>query len=179
MNRREAIKRSALISGFAVSGSMLSAMLQGCGGEVSTAPDWTPEFFTAEEAEQIAAMAEAIIPRTDTPGAKDVYVDRYIDMMVNNVLTEEDQQKAKQVIADLYGGFPDGDFKDASAEAQLVYLEGLDGESGIGQFRSMVIAGYFTSEEVGKNVLAYDPVPGAWIPCGDLEELTGGRNWSL
>ena len=179
MNRREAIKRSALISGFAVSGSMISAMLQGCGGEVGTAPDWTPEYFTAEEAEQIAAMAEAIIPRTDTPGAKDVYVDRYIDMMVNNVMTEEDQQRAKEVITGLYGGFPDGDFKEASTEAQLAYLEGLDQESGIGQFRSMVIAGYFTSEQVGKEVLAYDPIPGEWIPCGDLQELTGGKSWSL
>lgn len=179
MNRREAIKRSALVSGFAISGSMMSALLQGCGGEVSTAPDWTPEFFTAEEAEQIAAMAEAIIPRTDTPGAKDVFVDRYIDMMVNNVMSEEDQQRAKQVIADLYGGFPDGEFKDASAEAQLAYLEGLDRESGIGQFRSMVLAGYFTSKEVGTEVLAYDPIPGEWIPCGDLQELTGGKLWSI
>lgn len=45
--------------------------------------------------------------------------------------------------------------------------------------RGMTIWGYKTSEYVGENVLAYLPVPGEYIGCGDLNELTGGKAWSI
>lgn len=45
--------------------------------------------------------------------------------------------------------------------------------------RDMTIWGYKTSEYVGEEVLAYLPVPGEYIGCGDLNELTGGKAWSL
>ncbi|MGI9550193.1 MAG: gluconate 2-dehydrogenase subunit 3 family protein [Aurantibacter sp.] len=45
--------------------------------------------------------------------------------------------------------------------------------------REMTILGYKTSEYVGEEVLAYLPVPGEYIPCGDVQELTGGKAWSL
>ena len=45
--------------------------------------------------------------------------------------------------------------------------------------RGMTIWGYKTSEFVGEEVLAYLPVPGEYIGCGDVEELTGGKAWSL
>jgi len=45
--------------------------------------------------------------------------------------------------------------------------------------RDMTIWGYKTSEYIGEEVLAYLPVPGEYIGCGDLNELTGGKDWSL
>jgi DNA replication initiation complex subunit (GINS family) len=45
--------------------------------------------------------------------------------------------------------------------------------------RGMTIWGYKTSEYVGEEVLAYLPVPGEYIACGDVNELTGGRAWSI
>jgi len=45
--------------------------------------------------------------------------------------------------------------------------------------RGMTIWGYKTSEYVGEEVLAYLPVPGAYIGCGDVDELSGGKAWSL
>ena len=45
--------------------------------------------------------------------------------------------------------------------------------------RGMTIWGYKTSEFVGEEVLEYLPVPGEYIPCGDLQELTGGKAWSI
>ena len=45
--------------------------------------------------------------------------------------------------------------------------------------RGMTIWGYKASEYVGEEVLAYLPVPGEYVPCGDLQELTGGKAWSL
>ena len=45
--------------------------------------------------------------------------------------------------------------------------------------RQYTIEGYFTSEKVGKEVLAYDPIPGELIGCTPIQELTGGKAWSL
>ena len=45
--------------------------------------------------------------------------------------------------------------------------------------RGMTIWGYKSSEYVGKEVLAYLPVPGEYVSCGNTEELTGGKAWSL
>lgn len=45
--------------------------------------------------------------------------------------------------------------------------------------RGLTIMGYKTSEYIGEEVLAYLPVPGEYIGCGDLQELTGGKAWSL
>lgn len=58
-------------------------------------------------------------------------------------------------------------------------------EDGVSRFafannlRGMTIWGYKTSEYVGEEVLAYLPVPGEYVGCADLEELTGGKAWSL
>ncbi|MBQ4913571.1 gluconate 2-dehydrogenase subunit 3 family protein [Maribacter sp. MMG018] len=45
--------------------------------------------------------------------------------------------------------------------------------------RGLTIWGYKTSEYVGEEVLAYLPVPGEYIGCGDAQELSQGKAWSL
>ncbi|RIV35121.1 gluconate 2-dehydrogenase subunit 3 family protein [Flagellimonas lutimaris] len=45
--------------------------------------------------------------------------------------------------------------------------------------RGLATWAYKNSEYVGEEVLAYLPIPGEYIACGDLETLTGGKAWSL
>ncbi|MBU2950795.1 gluconate 2-dehydrogenase subunit 3 family protein [Tamlana agarivorans] len=45
--------------------------------------------------------------------------------------------------------------------------------------RYYAIFGYCTSEEIGENVLAYDPIPGMQQGCVSVEEISQGRAWSL
>ncbi|MGB8705941.1 MAG: gluconate 2-dehydrogenase subunit 3 family protein [Gillisia sp.] len=45
--------------------------------------------------------------------------------------------------------------------------------------RSLGIWGWKTSEQVGENVLWYDPIPGEYIPCGPVSELGNGKAMSL
>ncbi|MEM1258079.1 MAG: gluconate 2-dehydrogenase subunit 3 family protein [Bacteroidota bacterium] len=45
--------------------------------------------------------------------------------------------------------------------------------------RNMSVWAYKSSEYIGEEVLAYLPIPGQYIGCGDLNELTGGKAWSL
>ena len=56
------------------------------GGVVKTAADgseWKPVLFDERQAEGLAHLVEAIIPRTDTPGARDARVHEYIDLAVS------------------------------------------------------------------------------------------------
>jgi hypothetical protein len=47
------------------------------------------------------------------------------------------------------------------------------------EIRGITIFGYKSSEFIGKEVMEYLPVPGTYVACGDTEELTGGKAWSL
>lgn len=42
----------------------------------------------------------------------------------------------------------------------------------------LTINAYRTNEQIGETVMPYDPIPSTY-ECGDLEELTGGKAWSL
>jgi hypothetical protein len=43
--------------------------------------------------------------------------------------------------------------------------------------REATILGYFTSEEVGRKVLHYDPVPGRYDPCVPIGDV-GSVVWT-
>ena len=45
--------------------------------------------------------------------------------------------------------------------------------------RGMATWAYKSSEYIGEEVLAYLPLPGEYIACADVNELTQGRAWSL
>ncbi len=49
----------------------------------------------------------------------------------------------------------------------------------LGNIRGMTIWGWKQSEEIGENVLAYEPIPGQQVGCLPLEEATGGKTYSL
>lgn len=197
MDRREAIKRTALLTGFALSGSVISAVLQGCQPEAKgPLADWTPKFFTKEEGLALAEMAECILPRTDTPGAKDVHVHEFADLMVQDCMDAEYQEKFRDGFAKLLADCEQANgkhFLECSPEQQLAFLNAQDKaavdlakanpnlEEGdypfFLVFKQLVLVGYFTSETVGKEVMAYLPVPGRFEPCMPYQEGTPG--WAL
>lgn len=45
--------------------------------------------------------------------------------------------------------------------------------------RELAIWAWKNSEEIGENVMWYDPVPGEYIPCGPVSELGNGKAMSL
>ena len=48
----------------------------------SDKPDWKPQVFDAHQNQTVIALTDLIIPATDTPGAKAVDANRYIDLML-------------------------------------------------------------------------------------------------
>jgi len=88
MNRREALQRVALILGGTVIGANL--FLEGC---TRSATKDVQALFEAKTTDLLGDLAEAILPATATPGAKEAGVGSFIPVMVRDCYTEK-QQKA-------------------------------------------------------------------------------------
>ncbi len=92
MTRREAIRRtSQLLGGAALSATAVTAVMSGC--QAPTATGWTPAYLTQDQSNLVAEITERIIPKTDTPGAKDALVHRFIDVYLKDLALAEDQLK--------------------------------------------------------------------------------------
>ncbi|MEM9930005.1 MAG: gluconate 2-dehydrogenase subunit 3 family protein [Bacteroidota bacterium] len=63
--------------------------------------------------------------------------------------------------------------------AETAEMEEASAKDAYFTLKSMIIGSYFNTEEVATTMLAYDPIPGEYIPCGDLQELTGGKAWAI
>src|SRR5204862_2348966 len=82
IDRREALRRAALLLGGALAAPTVAGVLAGC--QAARVPDgaWAPRALSRAQAELVAAMAEHILPETDTPGARAAGVHRFIDAML-------------------------------------------------------------------------------------------------
>lgn len=182
MQRRDALKHTALAVGLGLSATTITGALSGCGPE---SLGWIPEFFTEDQARLISAISNTLLPATDTPGALDVGVPQYIDTMVGKYTEEEEQQAFVTALTkfDEDAKAANGkSFASLSAEEQNAYLKKV-AEAGEGNFfrqiKGMVFRGYFTSETVGKEVLNFLQIPGEYKACIPLSEVPNGRAWTL
>src|SRR5438477_6819976 len=91
MNRREVLKRVAWLMGGSVSASATLAIQRGYSAQASAGSK--PSMLTSPQADIVSAVAEIMIPRTDTPGAIDVGVPGFIDLMLKDVYTQKDRER--------------------------------------------------------------------------------------
>ena len=94
MDRRTALKNTALMVGVSLSSTTLTGLLQSCRDQNRL--EWKPKFFTEEQARVVSEIAEMILPITETPGAKDFKVDMFVDLMFEKNLSPEDQKHVKK-----------------------------------------------------------------------------------
>lgn len=73
-----------------------------------------------------------------------------------------------------------GKFMEAQAKGEAAELDAEVASTNFADsLRDFAIQSYKLTEEIGENVLTYQSIPGEYVPCGDLEELTGGKAYSL
>lgn len=117
--------RRDLLRSIAAAATVLPAAAQHEHREVA-AGAYTLRVFSPEEMKRVAALVDAIIPRTDTPGAVDAHVPEFIDRKLS-----------------------------LDAELQERFLTGLRGFDGVlteqdpfaKLLKDMTIDGYYTSKE--------------------------------
>ena len=193
MDRREALKRTAWLMGGVVSAPAIMGVLKGCTAKPGI--DWKPEFLNEDQASLVTQVAEIIIPKTDTPGAKDVGVPSFIDQVLKEVYSPEDQQRfinglqafndeAKKAYSDK---FTDLDEADQTAFVKKTHDEAIQVERTIDpapkrpfilMMRELTMLGFFTSEVGATQVLQYNSVPGAYKGCLPLSEAGNGKTWA-
>jgi len=193
MDRREAIKRTAWLMGGVVSAPAIMGVLKGCKSKPGI--DWKPEYLSQEQGTLVSQVAEIIIPKTDTPGAKDVGVPSFIDQMLKDVYSKEDQdrftsglqafdEEAKKAHGDAFIDLDDEKQKefvrkthDAAIEAER-NTDPAPPRPFILMMKELTMLGFFTSEPGATQVLQYEAVPGAYKGCIPLSEAGNGKTWA-
>lgn len=102
MDRRTAIKNMALSLGFVVSGSTVISLFNACSTEKTYLQS---VFFKAEDMRSIDFLTEIILPKTSSPGAKDLSLAQFVDKMCQHVLSAEKQQAVLSGAAEYARGF--------------------------------------------------------------------------
>ena len=198
MKRREALKNIGLTTGFFIVTPSIVSLLQSCTAEVNA---WTPEFLSVEEGVVLTKLVDIILPKTDIPSATEVNVPQFIDKYIKEVMEDGEQAMVKTAFGNIISvlkpnpeddinKLKDEDYK-ALLDNHMLIKDEVDQEREanpdakemtksefLNQLKWSTIHAYKISEQIGEHVLAYDPVPGAYY-CGDLQELTGGKAWSL
>ncbi len=184
MNRRDALKRAGLALGTAISASTLSgvafAQANRSGG------DWKPVNLSRRHAEIAGAIAERILPKSDTPGALDVGVPEFMDIMYGAFMSNEEKSIFRKGLNNL-NNRTRKTHKKPFAKLLAVQQDKVIGELAADndkdtrafyrKVRELTLVGYFTSKEVGMNVLKYDPVPGMYDGCIPVSDVDG-VSWS-
>jgi hypothetical protein len=139
------------------------------------------ETLTPEQARTVTALAEVIIPETDTPGATTAGVVDFVDVLLTDWLDAGERHRFLNGIDDVGRRAYDLElaaFADLSPEGRISIVAGLDAEiEAVRQdpelkasdyffydMKRFTLAGYFTSE-VGLRALGYRMVPGAFEGC--------------
>jgi len=189
MNRRELLKMISAVTGTAMIGGTAigtSTLLSGC---ATTAPA-TPISLTAADIALLDEVAETILPRTDTPGAKDAEVGKFMAVYVPDCYTLEEQAVFYKGLSSLETSSQktyNRSFMALSPIERQTFITQLDQEARVPKsegesahyftmIKQLTLFGFFTSEVGATQVLRHMPVPGHFDGALPYEE--GDRAWA-
>jgi gluconate 2-dehydrogenase gamma chain len=118
-----------------------------------------------DEREILAAVAETIIPATDTPGAIDADVPQFVELILSDWHTAEERQPVLEGLVELdrdcQAAYGKG-FAACTPAEQAEALAAVEDGTMFKMMKSLVVNAYFTSE-VGVNAQSgYNPMPGVY-----------------
>ena len=173
LSRRQMVQRMAM----AIGGTLVAptVLFESC--------SFDPDTSTAgpERLAVLDAIAETIIPRTKTAGARDAQIGAFIDVMIRDCYYPDMQEKLNAGIQEIAVegkkelGTAFEEAIQSDREAFLTTYDEAASKDGGHFFRTikeLTMLGYFTSEEAATDgVVNYNPVPTKYDPC-----LTMGEN---
>ncbi len=205
MNRRDALKGLGLTLGYTITSSSMIGLLHSCKTEVKL---WTPKFLSIDEGIVLRHLIDIMLPKTKTtPGALDVNVPEFIDLLVDTTYDNKKKSKFSKGITTVIEALnipEDGvsalkhedynallaKYLRLSKQERMAYEVEYEKEkesssadaiiyTTLVSLRDTSVWAFRNSEQIGEQFLAYDPIPGAQIGCVSVEESTKGKAWSL
>ena len=188
MDRRELLKMIVAATGAAMVG--LPALVQG----QSPTPG-AKTLFSDADVGTLDEIAETILPRTTTPGAKDAGAGLFMVTFVTDCYTQKQQAAFRAGLADIEKR-AGGRFVSLAPQARTELLRALDAEAKthavdvtetgtteegeamphyFTMIKQLAIFGFFTSKVGATEVLKYVAVPGRYD--GDLAYVPGTPAW--
>lgn len=189
MNRRKVLQ-VFLISGISLTSfSAVKWFLQ---------PGWDENIdFLKKQKPLLAELAELIIPRTGSPGAKDAKVEDFIFLMLKDSTGQQSLTnfvKGLRQLADYATRHYNRPFIACTSAQQTAILKVFEekgkafngiagkveqkllGKSFFTTLKNYTVMGYCTSLQGATYGLAYDPVPGNYVACYPV--TPGQRSWA-
>lgn len=180
MNRRDAL---LLLAGTAALPDQLLALGRAVHKRVHAG---TLRALNPHQNETVATIAELIIPKTDTPGAREAGVPAFIDLFLAEWADDEDRQRVITGLGTLdertravFGK----DFVSASPVQQAQIVTALDAEVArlrdtggnpwqhfFHSIKRLTLVGYYTSEVGATTEQHFRVVPGRYEPCYPLDQ---------
>jgi hypothetical protein len=188
MTRRELIRQVALLTGTAVVGGEF--FLSGCKVDRK---DKTG-LFSEEDFSFFDEVAETILPKTNTPGAKDAAVGQFIAMYSTECYGDMELKTLRDGINQLDEAskkLSGSGFMKSTAEQKQKLLTQIDLEAKkyntarkendaphhyFTLMKQLTMLGFFTSKPGATQVLHYVPVPGKYEGC--IEYKKGDTSWA-
>lgn len=169
MNRRKALKSVAVTFG-----SLLSLPAWANGWTAKSLPKIKNS--TTQNANVLNQLVEALIPKTETPGAGEMGVEKFVLAMVNDC-TSETQRSIFMTQLGKIDEFSKAQinkfFAESSADEKTVLIRAMsksevsEWKSFFGILKRFTIQGYLTSEFV-MNAKGFQFAPGYYHGCVDL-----------
>lgn len=194
MDRRQVLRNISLITGAAFVGGELF-LQTGCkpaNNAITGVTSLSPKDF-----DLLNEIGEAIIPTTNTPGAKAANVAQFMSDLVNDCYSEKDRKIFIEGLADIQSSFQSKykkSFAEATREEKSAFLMEKDSEAKevnkanqekakeertthyFTMLKQLTILGYFNSEIGATQTLRYVAVPGRYE--GDVPYKKGDRAWA-
>ena len=141
--------------------------------------------FRADERATISAIADAVLPRTETPGALDVGVPAFVELIATDWMTDAERAAFRDGLAALDAhavatagrAWPSLDA--AARVSEAAWAEGaeertLPAKAAFRRLKGLTVQGWFSSERVQKEVLRTMIVPGRYHGCSPIPALPPG-----
>ncbi|TDI70739.1 MAG: gluconate 2-dehydrogenase subunit 3 family protein [Bacteroidetes bacterium] len=206
MKRREALKNIGLSLGAITMSSTVISLIQSCSTGATWNPNF---FSVEEAEIIAKTLDVILPATSNIPGANDLNLTQFIDGYIHKISTEQEKEGFKTGIGqylstslEITGKRKAAALTTNDIEGRLAFYLKADAEqqkvwdaeiantidspsedainfSVLVLLRSRGISAFKISEQIGENVLAYDPVPGQQKGCVNLQEATQGKAWSL
>ncbi|MBS1531574.1 MAG: gluconate 2-dehydrogenase subunit 3 family protein [Bacteroidetes bacterium] len=175
MDRRTALKNLALVIGS-------TALLPRCTSHSSVA-HFNSFDVTYDQQSLVLDMAETIIPKTATPGATDLGLDKFIWLMLDDCTKTDDQKaffKGMGEFSDLVKKTYNKDFADCTKQEKMALLSTFEKKPGdkkdakpannyskelngfFGTVKGLTVFGYTESQYFMTKEIVYELVPGRY-----------------